>query len=344
MIELKMSNFTKCMIVVVALFAFAMLFELMNEARQTRESISEAVETVLPKSAGEVVDSAGENTVDVIQAVEKSSVNVLRELQDIVKGVPRQDKTRPVTPDSDKLPTPKSLFGTLIQTGQELAGELDAVLQEGLKLSAADELRLGRELNRSITSNPQSVISRPELDKRLRELASPFLDRSTQSAEEFKFIVLNDDTVNAFSHVGSYVYINRGLLEFVQNDGELQFVLGHEIGHVILGHCAAKIVYSARAASLGGELSGTLVQIAYQSLAVGYSERNEFEADAFSYKRLGQNKSCAFSFIQKMGVLEGTETGTNADESNSEIFTEIGNHFRTHPTWESRTRSLRQQP
>jgi hypothetical protein len=344
MSHLKMSNFGKCVIAIapLATFAFITLYELMNEAQETRESITEAVETALPKTAGEVVDSAGENAVEVIQAVEKSSVNVLRELQDIIKGVPRQDKPRHMTPPSGDVQAPKSIFGTLIQTGQELAGELDAVLQDGLKLSAADELKLGRELNRSITADPQSLISRPELDHRLRELAAPFLDRSTNNAEGFKFIVLNDDTVNAFSHVGAYVYINRGLLEFVENDGELQFVLGHEIGHVKLGHCTAKILYSARAASLAGELAGTLVQIAYQSLAVGYSETHEFEADAFSYKRLGDNKTCAFSFIQKMGVLEGTETATNSDESTSEIFTEIENHFRTHPTWNSRIRSLRQ--
>jgi hypothetical protein len=53
MIHLKMSNSTKCMIVIVAIFTFVTLYELMNESRQTRENISEAVETVFPKSAGQ---------------------------------------------------------------------------------------------------------------------------------------------------------------------------------------------------------------------------------------------------------------------------------------------------
>src|ERR1700742_2215056 len=47
----------------------------------------------------------------------------------------------------------------------------------------------------------------------------------------FKFFVLDDDEVNAFTPGGGYVYIHRGLLNYLNSEAELAAVLGHEIGH-----------------------------------------------------------------------------------------------------------------
>ena len=50
-----------------------------------------------------------------------------------------------------------------------------------------------------------------------------------------KFSIIEADEVNAFSHVGGYIYFNTGLLEIISTDAELQFVVGHEIAHLELG-------------------------------------------------------------------------------------------------------------
>src|SRR6185369_13694249 len=55
---------------------------------------------------------------------------------------------------------------------------------------------------------------------------------------DFKFTVLDDESVNAFTTGGGYVYVHRGLLAYLTSEAQLAGVLGHEIGHVTARHPA----------------------------------------------------------------------------------------------------------
>jgi predicted Zn-dependent protease len=55
---------------------------------------------------------------------------------------------------------------------------------------------------------------------------------------EYHFTVLDDDSVNAFTTGGGYVYIHRGLLNYMTSEAQLAAVLGHEIGHITARHPA----------------------------------------------------------------------------------------------------------
>src|SRR5215510_7361801 len=50
--------------------------------------------------------------------------------------------------------------------------------------------------------------------------------------EEFKFFVVDDEAINAFTTGCCNVYVNRGLLVNLNSEAELAGVLGHEIGHI----------------------------------------------------------------------------------------------------------------
>jgi predicted Zn-dependent protease len=53
---------------------------------------------------------------------------------------------------------------------------------------------------------------------------------------QYTFKIVNTDAVNAFSLPGGFIYVNRGLLDFVLNESELAGVLGHEVGHIVAYH------------------------------------------------------------------------------------------------------------
>ena len=57
---------------------------------------------------------------------------------------------------------------------------------------------------------------------------------------EFHYIP-HDDLVNAFSLPGGHVFIGKGLLDLMDTEDELANVLGHEIEHADLGHCAERV-------------------------------------------------------------------------------------------------------
>src|SRR4029078_1386260 len=52
----------------------------------------------------------------------------------------------------------------------------------------------------------------------------------------YTFTVLDSDEINAFTTGGGYVYITRGIMNYLNNEAELEAVLGHEIGHVCARH------------------------------------------------------------------------------------------------------------
>ena len=52
----------------------------------------------------------------------------------------------------------------------------------------------------------------------------------------YRFTVLNSAVENAFATPGGYVYITRQLMGLMDNESELAFALGHEVGHVAANH------------------------------------------------------------------------------------------------------------
>ncbi len=117
---------------------------------------------------------------------------------------------------------------------------------------------------------------------------------------EWRFAVLNSDSVNAFSAPGGYVFITRGLYDQAANDDVLAGILGHEIAHITRRH-ALKIIERNEATSgmksqllkrsnqareteakiqqvnavAGMDLSGMLKTL----LVNGFDAPTEFEAD-----------------------------------------------------------------
>lgn len=50
------------------------------------------------------------------------------------------------------------------------------------------------------------------------------------------WVIVKGKQANAFSVPGGWVYVNEGLLGAAENEEELANVLGHETGHLVLGH------------------------------------------------------------------------------------------------------------
>lgn len=52
----------------------------------------------------------------------------------------------------------------------------------------------------------------------------------------YTFKIVDDKDVNAYSLPGGFIYINKGLIDYVHSDDELAGVLAHEIGHDVHHH------------------------------------------------------------------------------------------------------------
>src|SRR5947209_6160671 len=54
--------------------------------------------------------------------------------------------------------------------------------------------------------------------------------------QSLHFIMLNSAVENAFSVPGGYVYVTRQLMGLMNDESQLAFALGHDVGHVAATH------------------------------------------------------------------------------------------------------------
>ncbi len=124
--------------------------------------------------------------------------------------------------------------------------------------------------------------------------------------------------VNAWAMANGCVRVYSGLMDMM-NDDEVRGVLGHEIGHVVLGHSKSKmqVAYATSAArtalaSVGGTV-GTLSSSQLGDLTEGFvnaqfSQKEESAADDFSFdllKKNGANREALATSFEKLAKLDG---------------------------------------
>src|SRR6476646_4561295 len=73
------------------------------------------------------------------------------------------------------------------------------------------------------------------------------------------FTLLNSAVENAFSVPGGYVYATRQLMTLMDDESQLAFALGHEVGHIAANHAHIREQYAQRS-TLGwpGQIVGAI--------------------------------------------------------------------------------------
>lgn len=201
-------------------------------------------------------------------------------------------------------------------------------------LSAADEAQLGRLLHELILTNHPADEDSP-FARKVLEAARPLFDLRDRKDVEITLTVLASDDVNAFSHLGGYIYVTRGLFNMAASEEEFRFVAGHELAHIERKHARTLIDKATRAGKLAG--IGTL-QALYHQIAAGYTEAQEFEADDWVIDRmlrLDQTKRECLAYLRKLVGLsenQGFRNGRRLPKSDINApVQDVDNHIRSQP-------------
>jgi predicted Zn-dependent protease len=141
--------------------------------------------------------------------------------------------------------------------------------------------------------------------------------------------------------------VTTGLLDFLESESELAYVVGHEMSHVDLRHCIERYQYQLALEKVGAEGAGVLVRIAHQFASLGYTQYQESEADA-SGERLtieaGYDPDAAQVVFQRMKPRLGERSAVHADTPAGEVGHAVeetlGAYFKTHPPSAERARQL----
>ena len=145
----------------------------------------------------------------------------------------------------------------------------------------------------------------------------------------FSVNIIDDDTVNAFSIPGGFVYIHKGLLDKLKDDDQVAGVLAHEIAHITAKHGLKRMQNSygsllLQIASFGSgepELARGVNAIV-TSLYFAYSREDEYESDELAVKYTQKAGFDPRKMIDVLEVLKAEEEKAPVREAN---------YFRTHP-------------
>lgn len=222
------------------------------------------------------------------------------------------------------------------------------------------EIKIGREAHEEMLKSGMKLISDPQLlgrvnaiGSRLAAVANKTVIPATYGTENrtpytYRFHVVDDKDVNAFALPGGWLYVNKGLLEYVQSDDELAGVLAHEVIHAAHHHilklqkeqdklntqlaigAIAAILAKVPATDTGNLVTG-LQLVALQKVN-GYSQQAERDADGagFELTRLaGFNPVGALTFMERL-----------ARDQRNRPEVDLG-IFRTHPPEKQRVAALK---
>jgi putative metalloprotease len=138
------------------------------------------------------------------------------------------------------------------------------------------------------------------------------------------FKAYDSKEVNAFACANGSIRIYTGLMDLMTDD-EIRYVIGHEIGHVKLGHTRARMqtalatgAAQKSAASTGNAAVATLADSQVGDLVVKviraqHSQSNENAADDYSVQqfltKIGSNKKGSVSALEKLAAMSGGAGG-----------------------------------
>jgi len=116
--------------------------------------------------------------------------------------------------------------------------------------------------------------------------------------------VLNAREINAFSLPGGYVYVERGLLQAVDNESELAGVIGHEIGHVVARH-GHKLMHKREIAGMAYNAA----QIAALVLTGGIASIGEYYALQYGFYGLGMVMNLRMLGVSRKFEMQADQLG-----------------------------------
>jgi len=192
-----------------------------------------------------------------------------------------------------------------------------------------------KELDSKATLAPADSPYRQRLDK----IASALGDNINGQAVNYNVYITKD--VNAFAMANGCIRVYSGLMDMM-NDNEVEAVIGHEMGHVALGHVKrgmqvalgtnAVRVAAASAGGVVGSLSQSqLGDLGEKLVNAQFSQRQEAEADDYSYdllRKRGINPSGLATSFEKLAQQEAGRQSSMFDD---------------HPASEARAQHIRER-
>jgi len=233
----------------------------------------------------------------------------------------------------------RSLLALLIGASAALSGcqnmNTDSLVQSGMMamkaatLSDAEVKQVADEACAKQDAEAQIAPASSPYTQRLNKIAAALGSEINGTPVNYKVYVTKD--INAFAMANGCVRVYSGLMDMM-TDNEVEGVLGHEMGHVALGHIkkATQTAYATAAARNAASAASNSAVAALSQSQLGeigealvnaqFSQSQESAADDFSFdllKKRGIKLDGLASAFDKLAKLDGGESSMFSDHPGS---------------------------
>jgi predicted Zn-dependent protease len=180
--------------------------------------------------------------------------------------------------------------------------------------SSAGERKTGQEMHDKLIAEG-AAYDDPELQAYVDKIGQRLVAVSDMPDAEFTFTVIDAPEINAYATPGGFVYVNRGLINYLNSEEQLAGVIGHEIAHVTARHHGRR-----KTASVTNQVLGTTAYVITGSSAVyeasqmygaelisGYGRDMELEADGLGAQYMYRAGYDPEALLDVIGVLKNQE-------------------------------------
>ena len=215
-------------------------------------------------------------------------------------------------------------------------------------MSESREIEIGAEEHEKILAS-LPMYQDPELLAYVNEVGNRIAAVSHRPELNYQFFIIDSPDINAMALPGGYVYVNRGLLTFMNTEAELAAVLAHEVGHITARHAVqqqARGALANAAATVGGFVTAVATGSGYvgsqisqvtsiwaQTGLSGFGREGELEADSLGAEYLLRAGYDPGAMIAVVTALKNQEDFNRRVQGNRGTYHGV---FATHPRNDTR--------
>ena len=215
-------------------------------------------------------------------------------------------------------------------------------------MSENKEKEIGQEEHEKVLAS-QPLFEDKELLAYVTEVGNRVAKVSHRPNLEYTFNIIDSPDINAFALPAGYVYVNRGLLTFMNSEADLAAVLAHEIGHITARHAVlqqARGALASVASTVGGFVTAVATGSGYvgsqisqvasiwaQTGLSGFGREMELEADQLGAEYLVNAGYDPSAVIDVITVLKNQEDFNRRVRGNGDGYHGL---FATHPRNDTR--------
>jgi predicted Zn-dependent protease len=193
-------------------------------------------------------------------------------------------------------------------------------------LSRDEEIAIGEEAKSEVTTEYGGKVANQAVQNYLSEVGMKLAAQTEgeNPSLPWEYTLLDSDVVNAFALPGGKTFITRGLVELLDDEAELAFIMGHETGHVTARHqneqisrqLGASLVVAGAGIAIGQSDNG-IVQQAVPTIISGagglyllrFGRTQELEADRLGMRYMTRSGYDPKAALDAMKVLENLAKG-----------------------------------